>query len=172
MIRALADAQMLGISASPEMDPLTQEGALLETQLLDIWINTLTSTAGLLFDLRTALELLEGNAAAIFLYGVEGFQWAAEPRTTGRTAWNVIGSTPAFIGDRFTVSLGFSPDATLDVVARGARFYLGNVPGLPPTPPDFTQDDEETIRAGMPVWESPFHPLHATSIGDSTVQNV
>jgi hypothetical protein len=41
----------------PEMDPLTEDDALQEAQLLDVRFDALRSTVGLLFELRTALQL-------------------------------------------------------------------------------------------------------------------
>jgi hypothetical protein len=43
--------------AAPEMDPLTEEDALREAQLLDVRFDAVRSTLGLLFELRVALQL-------------------------------------------------------------------------------------------------------------------
>jgi hypothetical protein len=49
-------------------------------------------------------------------------------------------------------------------MATSAEFFVGDIPGLPEAPPDFTEDDEETVAAGMPAWNAPFHPIWATFI--------
>jgi hypothetical protein len=48
-------------AAKPEIDPLTEDIALMESQLLDVRFEAVTSTAGLLFDLRGALQLRLAN---------------------------------------------------------------------------------------------------------------
>jgi hypothetical protein len=53
---------------------------------------------------------------------------------------------------------GFS----IKVSALSAEFFVGDVPGLSEAPPNFPEDDEETIVAGMPAWTSRFEPGWAT----------
>jgi len=48
-------------AAAPEMDPLTEEDALQEAQLLDVRFDALSLTVGLLFELRMAQQLREAN---------------------------------------------------------------------------------------------------------------
>jgi hypothetical protein len=59
------DADRRRLTAQPEMDPLTEASALQEAQLLDVRVHALSSTVGLLFDLRTALQFMEGNTALL-----------------------------------------------------------------------------------------------------------
>ena len=80
-----------GIPA-PEMDPLVEHDALQEAQLLDLRIHALSSTAGLLFELRTALQFQHGNAALLVVHGLLNSRWRAVGRSGGRTAWTVVGS--------------------------------------------------------------------------------
>lgn len=45
----------------PEVGPLTEDGALQEAQLLDVRFGALRSTAGLLFELKSALLVARGQ---------------------------------------------------------------------------------------------------------------
>jgi len=53
----LAGAELRGLAGSPEMDPLTEKDALQEARLNEVVFDALNMRAGLLFDLRGALQL-------------------------------------------------------------------------------------------------------------------
>lgn len=150
-----------GFAAQPEMDPLTESGALQEAQLLDVRVHALTMSAALLFDLRTALQLQMGNTGLLIAHSVREFEWSAEPRVTPRTAWNVVGSEPYSAERLFCLQLSFVPDARLRIVAASAEFYVGDVLNLGERPPDYVTDDDSVIRTGVASWTSLFVPLHA-----------
>jgi hypothetical protein len=59
----------------PESDALTEEHALQEAALVDVRFNTVESTAGLLFDLRTALGFRMANAGVIIARRVHDLHW-------------------------------------------------------------------------------------------------
>ena len=150
-------------ASKPEMDPLTEDDALQEAQLLDVRCDALRSTVGLLFELRLALELREGNTGVLVAHGVRELSWTAGPRTTDMTAWPVGGSVVRHENRLLQWELGMwpPPGAQLKLVAESAAFFSGDVPGLDETPPDYGQDDEATIRANLAGWYSAFVPLHA-----------
>lgn len=148
-------------AAQPEMDPLTEADALQEAQLLDVRIHSVTSTVAMLFDLRTALQFMEGNTALLIAHGVQEFAWSAEPRASARTAWNVVSSKPSVCDGTFSVVLGFVPSARLVLRAVGAEYYVGDVAAIGDTPPDYGGADDALIRAGLADWGSPFAPVHA-----------
>jgi hypothetical protein len=60
-----------------------------------------------------------------------------------------------------SVSLSFFPSARLRLVSERAEFYVGDVPGLDPTPPDYGIDDEARIKSGLAGWHSTFEPVQA-----------
>jgi hypothetical protein len=155
------------VGHAPVMDALSEADALQEAQLLDVRVCALTSTVGLLFDLRMALQLRTANTAVVVGRGVQDFSWSAEHRETARTAWNVAGSEPAG-GDLFSLSLAFFPRARLRLVSERAEFYVGEVPGLDPTPPDYGVDDEARIEAGLAGWTSTFELVQAAFLDLST----
>ena len=149
---------------SPEMDPLTEKDALQEARLNELIFDAVNRRAGLLFDLRGALQLRMAHTGLLVLGDVEDLSWNSERRRPGtRTAWNVVGSLPVNEDGVINLRLFLFPDAELTVVARSAAFYAGNVPGLPDTPPDFAGSDEAVAR-GMASMDSPFEPTQATLI--------
>ncbi|WP_236787662.1 hypothetical protein [Amycolatopsis sp. GM8] len=156
------DPRLRRFGSKPEMDPLTEDDALQEAQLLDVRFDALRSTVGLLFELRLALQLREGNTGVLVAQGVRELSWTASPRSTARTAWTVGGSTPRNEDRLFGLELGMwpAPGARLKLVAESAAFLTGNVPGLDQIP-DYIEDDEATIRAGLAGWHSEFVPVHA-----------
>ncbi len=159
----IAGAPVAAMVGSPEMDPLTEEDALREAQLNEVLFDAVNMRAGLLFDLRVALQLRMAYTGLIVLTGIEAFSWRAERRFTRRGAWNVDASRPDNKDGIVNLRLIFFPSAELTVVARGAAFFAGDVPGLPDAPPDFAGTDAE-VAAGMASMDSPFEPTQATFI--------
>ena len=144
----------------PEMDPLTEDDALQEAQLLDVRFDALRSTAGLLFELRTALQLREANTGVLIVRGVRTLTWSSCPRDTERTAWTVGGSVVTSTDWWFGLELGLwpAPGAQLSVTAESAAFLVGDVPGLDRIP-DYLEDDECTVRDQLASWQSQFEPV-------------
>lgn len=154
-------------ATSPEMNPLLEADALQEAQLLDLRVHALSSTVGLLFELRTALQLREGNAAVLVVQGVREFTWVAEPRPSGFTAWNIVSSEPKSDGQTFGLTLDCMPHSQLRLVAANASFYVIEVPGLGEDPPDYSGDDEVMIRTRLVSWGSSFSPIQAAHFDPS-----
>lgn len=154
------DTELGRFAGQPEMDPLTEEDVLQEAQLLDVRIDALRSTVGLLFELRVALQLREANTGVLVAHGVRKINWSVSPRPTAKTAWSVITSTPGCAGRLFGLSLKFWPEACLELSAEKAAFFIGNVAGIGAAPPDYA-GDESTMQAGLAGWRSAFTPVHA-----------
>lgn len=159
----MPDRRWRGYASMPEMDPLTENDALQEAQLLDVRFDALRSTAGLLFELRTALQLREANTGVLILRGVRTLAWTsgsieAEPLM----AWTVDGSVVTSDDRLFGLELGLwpPPGAQLTLRSEGAAFFVGDVPGLDRIP-DYLEDDELTIRAQLASWQSEFEPVSA-----------
>jgi hypothetical protein len=162
----LVDAARRRFAAQPESDALRDPDALQEAQLLDVHVDVLRSCAYLFFDCRGALQIEMGNTAVIAVAGLEQVSWSGLPRGP-RTAWSVVGWEPR-LGERWVLSAAFAPRARLDLTAVTAEFYVGDVPGCDAAPPDYTEADEVTLRAGLAGWHSEFEPIHATFLGPSS----
>lgn len=162
-----SDARWREFASLPEMDPLTEDGALQEAQLLDVRFDALRSTVGLLFELRTALQLREANTGVLVAHQVHELSWSAErlhygdePPPMNRMAWTVGGSIPRNENRLFGLALGVWPGAQLTLTAESAAFFVGDVPGLERIP-DYVSDDEATIKANLASWHSDFVPVRA-----------
>jgi hypothetical protein len=154
------DAELRRFAAQPEMDPLTENDALQEAQLLDVRIDALRSTVGLLFELRVALQLREANTGVLVAHGVRKISWSVSPRSTVRTAWNIVASTPLCADRLFSLNLELWPEGRLELSAEKAGFFVGDVAGIGEAPPDYG-GEESMIQAGLAGWRSTFTPVHA-----------
>ena len=152
----------------PESDPFVEPDALLEAQLLDVRFEALTSMVGLLFEFRTAMNFVEGNTALLVAHGVQEFKWSGEARSTGKTAWNVVGSVPTAAGGFLVLELDFLPVAQVRLVAKSAEFYVGNATGLDDQLPDYIEDNDAAVRANLASWCSVFLPVQAMFLEAAT----
>ncbi|MFN6118743.1 MAG: hypothetical protein ACK5CE_03755 [Actinomycetes bacterium] len=159
----LPSPALRALGAQPEMDPLTELDALQEAQLLDVRFDTLTLTAGLLLELRMALQLREANTGVLWVRGVRQLSWSGPSRATEMTAWSVGSSVPRAEDGVFSLTLSMwpAPGAQLTLVGESAAFFAGDVPGLNEAPPDYGALDVESVREGLASWDSEFVPVHA-----------
>lgn len=158
---------MPGASSPPDVNPLTDNDALQEAQLLALRFDAASRTASLLFELRMALQLHETNTGVLVVRGVRGLAWSGPERATPRTAWTVGGSSVGVSGGLFCMKLGLwpSPGAQVNLVAKSAAFFAGDVPGLNDVPSDYIEDDEETIRSNLADWDSPIVVVSTARLG-------
>jgi hypothetical protein len=144
------------------MDPLTESDTLQESQLLDLRLHAVSSTAGLLFELRTALQFEYGNAALLVIRGLRQANWRAVERGGERTAWSVMGSAITARPGHLELNIALAPSASVEILGTNAEFYVLDIPEIGETPPDYCSDGEVQLRAGLPNWGSPFSILHAS----------
>ena len=155
-------------AAMPETDALTEIDGLQEADLVDVKPVVGEASLAVLFDLRTALQFRMANTAVLVMRGVGQVHWTCdEPRTLHRVAHYVMGSNPDVRGSLFSLELVCLGGWRLSAVASSAEFFVGDVPDLPEAPPNFIEDDEGTITAGMPTWGSMFKPEWATFLDPS-----
>lgn len=155
--------QRRGYACMPEADALTEVDCLQEADLVDARLLVDEGSLAVLFDLRSALQFRMANTAVLVLRDVRHVGWSSEqPRGPRRLAHYVMGSTPDVKGDLFGFELVCLRGWRLNAIASSAEFFVGNVIGLPEAPPNFIEDDEETIAKGMPAWGSLFLPEWAT----------
>ncbi|MDP9903107.1 hypothetical protein [Arthrobacter bambusae] len=150
-----------------EMDPLAEEDALQEAQVLDVRFDALAGIAGILFDLRQALQLREANTGVLVAQGVHGLTWAGPGRNTALTAWSIGSSIPRARDQLFELSLAMwpYPGARLSLIAEDAAFFVGNVPGLAEAPPDYIGRDRAALGHEVSSWDSLFEPTSAVFLG-------
>lgn len=157
------DYQIRRLNSKPEMDPLTEADALQEAQLLGVKFDALSGVAGLLFELRVALQLRETNTGVLIARGVRELRWSGSSRDTPLTAWTVGGSEPQSMAGLFGLQLGMwpAPGAQLSLKAQSAAFFAGDVPGLTEAPPNYSNHDRATLGPLVAGWESSFEPISA-----------
>lgn len=152
------------IAPSPESDPFQEDDALQEAQLVAVHIDAARSRGALLFDLRNALQLRSGNAAVLVLGGIRSFRWSPEFRRSNWTAWNVVSSELRTEGGMFELQLAFVPDAELHVAVHASGHFYEVLMALPERPPDYTVDNDATIEAGIPQWDTTLEVVSASSL--------
>ena len=156
-----------GTVSPPEVNPLVEQDALLEAQVLDVRLDAMRGVLGVLFELRVAMLMRESNVGVLVASGVEDFRWVVEPRRTGLTAWNVLASSveqePA--GLRF--SIGCYPDAEMSLRARSLVYLNCHADEIGEVPPDYT-GDVEMVRASVVRWESEIDVVSGSSCRSAT----
>ncbi|WP_432104912.1 hypothetical protein [Streptomyces sp. bgisy091] len=120
-------------------DPLREPDALREAQLLECRVSQLTSTASLLFELRTAMQIDEGNAALLVMRGLRSLDWTAGAAPEGPTARTVVSGVPGRLDDLFRAEFSFFPDSRLEILGERAEFYVLEAQGIGDVPPGHTE---------------------------------
>ncbi|HEY0690132.1 MAG TPA: hypothetical protein VGD71_13955 [Kribbella sp.] len=158
-------------AALPEMDPLTEDDALQEAQVLDVRFDALAGIVGILFELRQALQLHEASTGILVAHGVSSLAWTGPSRDTALKAWSVGSSRPRAEDRLFELSLVMwpHPGAQLTLAAESAAFFVGDVPGLSGAPPDYTGLDRDGVASEIADWGSPFEPVSAVFLDPAPV---
>jgi hypothetical protein len=151
---------------TPETDALAEQDALREADLVDVRFAADRQSMVMLFDLRTSLQFRMANAAVLAMMGVNQLQWNTDVlRQPRRSAHYVMSSKPCWAKDHFTLELSCLGGWLVNANALGAQFLVGNMSQLPEAPPDFVEDDEETVANAMPGWDSEFDPQWGSYVG-------
>jgi len=138
----------------PVVDPLVVSDALLEAQVLNVRLDCLTGTVGVLFEFRVAMQMHESNAGVLVATGVEDFRWATETRSTSLTAWNIVGSSVEPEASGLRLRIACYPDADLTLLATSLAFLNCQVSSIADVPPDYTRGDDDLVRSSVPGWQS------------------
>jgi hypothetical protein len=151
------------VPPSLEADPLRERGALEGAALLDVRMSAVWTCAWLLFDCKGALNIQEGNSALLVAHNVSRFSWVCReeedgPKNRAVERWELIDNDV-----EWGVEALLWRNVTLTLQARHCEFFVGDVPGGDDAPPDYVADDDETIRAGLASWTSPFEPYYMTN---------
>lgn len=90
------------------------------------------------------------------------------PRRLGRHDAPLIGLWQVEVGAQSTlVVMGIERLGQIEIEAQRFGAHFGIVPGLPAYPPDYQDDSDETIRTGVPTWDSDFVHRHSRYITSS-----
>ncbi|WP_103759541.1 hypothetical protein [Streptomyces sp. SM10] len=154
-----------------EPDPLREPDALQEARLLDCRVSRVTSTAALLFGLRTALRFDEGNAALLVVRGLRTFGWdagtASQPDGGGagaepRRELTVVSGAPGRLDDLVRAEFSFLPAARLEIIAEQVDFYVLDAEAPGDEPPRPGAGERADGHGPLPSWDSPCTVLQAS----------
>ncbi|MEU3954449.1 hypothetical protein AB0F45_19360 [Streptomyces achromogenes] len=144
-----------GASSDPiGWDPLREPDALQEAGLLDCRVSPLTGRAGLLLDMRTALQYRTANAALLVVRGLRSFRWSEEALERDLLNFAVMSSAPTGVKRMWRIDLGLFPDGELSIEGMAADFFLLDAQGVPEAPPSYPGHRLDQVRHGLPWWES------------------
>lgn len=132
---------------------LGEDDAFLEAQVIDVRLDAIHSTAGILIDLRTSLQLGGSNTGVLVVDDVTMLQWAAGVTPIGKTAWTIVGSEIRSFGKGVEVLLRLHPNCELVMRGVSAVFHAIEVPDLDMIP-DFLSDTDDEVRRMTANWES------------------
>ncbi|MCX4972695.1 hypothetical protein [Streptomyces sp. NBC_00620] len=164
-VEALLTTAETGTSADPiGWDPLREPDALQEVGLLDCRVCPLTGRAGLLLDMRSALQYRTGNAALLVVRGLRSFHWDEEPLERDLRPFTIMSSTPSAAKKKeWRMDIGLIPDGELSVTGKNADFYLLEAEGVPDAPPLFLERQLHEVRDGLPWWDSECTVLNSST---------
>ncbi|WP_136028685.1 hypothetical protein [Microbacterium sp. PF5] len=157
----LLSAETAG-AAKHESPHVRDEDAFLEAQVNAVLFDAITSTLGILWDLRTALHLDETNTGLLVVRGVELLEWSGGTDQQ-RMSWKVGGSTVQSLGAGLEVHLALTPGADLRVRGRSAVFHSLDVVALGEIP-DFGSHTDQEVRSMSPRWDSAARVVRTTPL--------
>lgn len=147
---------------SVEVDALREADALQEAQLLDSRVCHLTSTAALLFELRTSLQYDIGNSALLIIRGLNSFDWDSSTRLDPLAALTVSSNSVDRPHGYLRMGFKFFPKAQLSTSGKQAEFYVLEAEGLGEAPPDYSDADLKAVQENLPSWSSACSVLQAS----------
>ncbi|MCV7005597.1 MULTISPECIES: hypothetical protein [Mycobacterium] len=169
---------------SSTRNPLIEQGALDEAELIDVRLSPQRSRAGAIFDIRWC-GFTGSNVALVVIKGVGKVAWANDvtsrqkdwystrgywaPSTSENSRRSTGDPDPLWAADadspEAVTSETITPPAErlqeyvlgfdwLSLSGLAARMYIGYAPGLGDAPPDMTELSDAEIIAGYPQWSS------------------
>jgi hypothetical protein len=156
----------VGAQLDRDEDPLRELDALREAQVLDVRLDLISGSIGVLLEMRVASQVRRGNTGLLVLRGAHDLRWSGEAPARPMCAHWIVGSAPAIDAASFTMSLAVGlagSGGMLELAGVAADFYVGDVPGLGEAPPDYTDLDRAGVRGQVTDWGSTIHLIAASS---------
>jgi hypothetical protein len=154
IIDLLADERRRLRWPTPECDAFSDVDALTEASLLDVRMDLINSTVGLMFDCRGALQIRQGNVAVVVIRGVSSCEWASVPRD-GRSWRAVMAWQPEVSMTSLTVAASVEPAGRLRVVGTAGSSTSAALRAVMPrrrtTRQRPTPRSEQACRTGAPT---------------------
>ncbi|MBL1079598.1 hypothetical protein JK358_34860 [Nocardia sp. 2] len=148
------------VPAQVQWNPLLVEDLLLEACVLDFRYVPQTSSVGVLLDLRTALQIDEGNTGLLIVENTLKMAISID-KPHGAMVSTIVGSvpdtdTPATYG----IEIACMPAAVITIAGQRALFHVGNVDGIGDAQPML--EGEEFPTEGFQRWESDIALVYTT----------
>lgn len=130
---------------------------LAESQVVDVRIDALSNSLGVLLDLRQSLQFTEVNTGLLLARSVTALHWTAPSRPTPLTAWSMDGASSRRQGGEmtFTTSMWPSPGADLQFTAKDVILVTAMAANLPAAPIAYTDLSRNQVRGHVPDWQTP-----------------
>ncbi|WP_141691726.1 hypothetical protein [Nocardia brasiliensis] len=135
-----------------QWNPLTTEDLLLEACVIDVRYMSHISSVGLLLDLRTALQIDEGNTGLLVVEQDLDLKISTE-KMHGPMVRTIVGSVPRVNSSAgYGIEIACMPSSLISISGGQAYFHVGNVDGIGEVPP--TLEGKVLPRTGFQSWES------------------
>ncbi|MFE0688236.1 hypothetical protein ACFV0Z_08845 [Streptomyces xiamenensis] len=141
------------------------QDSLQEAELIGIRADAIFSKVGVLFDMRTSLQMRNVDAVLVSAYSLVDMKYSPSHRVARRSAWPVMSSKLAQSEDIFLFDCTFSPELDLHLRAYSISFHALRIPGLPSVPPDYVEGSDEKIIDENPGWGSGAELIFSESYG-------
>ena len=129
-------------------NPFRHSELFVDAQITRIVVDVMTSTVGILFELRQA-DRLPANTALLRVSGVAQQNWICTAMTNEFTAWSITGATIHQRPGEFQFVAQCLPAGALRIVGSSAEFVLLEAAALASAPPDYRNDARDLIRFGV-----------------------
>jgi hypothetical protein len=144
-------------------DPLVEETALLEVQILGIRLDALTRQAGVLLEFRQSLQPFPGNTGVLIAQGVTFSRWSAPDPTAPPVACPIVGWRVVESAGALVATAAFSRLGEFSVAAESWTFVHGDVNGLGPISVDYGDHGPATIREHVADWDREMNVIAVSS---------
>ncbi|MCA0455280.1 MAG: hypothetical protein LCI00_14990 [Chloroflexi bacterium] len=140
---------------SPFPDYFYDDDSLLEATLLDLMHYTLDSTTALLFDLRTAMYLSDGNTMVIVFRGVKDV--VLTDKLTIRHVWMIGDSRFSKTDEGVKLQLPLM-ERNISIAAQKLDVYIGNAKNIGEIGTSLDEGIMDYLQT-TPHWESAFEVI-------------
>ncbi|QIS06237.1 hypothetical protein F5X71_31550 [Nocardia brasiliensis] len=149
-----------------QWNPLVTEDLLLEACVLDIRYMPHIASVGLLLDLRTALQIDEGNTGLLVIEQALDLKILTE-RPHGLKVSTIVGSVPhVSFPMGYSIEIACMPSSLISVSGERAYFHVGDVDGIGEAQPVI--EGGVLPPVGFQSWESCIKLVYTTD-SSSTV---
>jgi hypothetical protein len=141
--------------------PLTYDGIMNETVLHDVYIRSISSKIGILFDLRPSLFIPSGNAGVMVFSDIVDFDLSDKMQATkkGNYVCVLTDSSVTVNGDVISLTFLSFDHYYLSISSKSVSFFTGTIDKLSEAPTSLDDNPLSEYIEDMPSWFDDIH-LH------------